>query len=270
MMRPADALRRWSRSLPWIAASGAFALCAPTAAPAQQQPKAPREDESSKVESRLARPADSSTRESGRETGSEKRGYRDVDDASSKRSPVHPQHEDAMEEAREDVELLEVQVETQQARARLADARVKQAQGEVDELKKNPADQGKLKLAENDLAVLKAEAELARSEAREPVILLKRARTRLQDLEGIGERLSRSSGSSNTRQMGYMGMNHPGMHPMAMGHMGMMGHPGMMRLMEREMEIDAKLDHLLESIEVLETDLEALKGARGSSARDAK
>jgi len=149
----------------------------------------------------------------------------------------HPAHESALNEEREEIELLQVQIAAKKAAIRVAEIRVKQAK-----------DSG-------EKEVLQAELEAERAELLEPELFLKRAQKRVKELEEAG-------------QGGGMAMGHPGIGAMGMGGMGMehmgmgmgMGHPMMAHhwAMMRDVQIENNLNLLRIAVERLESEVDGL------------
>jgi len=153
-----------------------------------------------------------------------------------------PEHESALNQEREEIELLEVQLASKKAAIRAAEVRVKYAK-----------DQG-------EKEILQAELDAERAELLEPELLLKRARRRVKELEEAGA-------GGHPMAMGHpgmMGMGHPGMMGMGMmEHPGMgmgMGHPMMGHhwAMMREVQIENNLNLLRVAVERLEAEVDGL------------
>lgn len=176
-------------------------------------------------------------------------------------------HADLLGDARERVEILEAQIEAKRAHLKLAEARLKQAQAQLAYLKRKGGDQPdtqeKAAMLEAEIPVLEAEHDAERAEIREPLILLKHARWRVDEIEKMARDHGRRGllGRRRTRTEGRLGMGmmgHPGMMaPMGMDHMGM-GHMGL----DRMTEVEDKLEQLLDAVEALEQRLAGRKNDR--------
>jgi hypothetical protein len=158
-----------------------------------------------------------------------------------------PEHEAALTEAREEIELLEVQIAAKRARIRVAEARLKQTEDQAGSQK----DEEKARLAQSDVEVLRAELEAERAELCEPELLLKHAQARVKELEQAGASGAMAMGHRGDMGLG-MGMDHFGM--------GLMGHPGMGRpwAMMRDLQIENNLNLLRVAVERLEREVDGL------------
>jgi len=151
----------------------------------------------------------------------------------------HPAHESALNEEREEIELLQVQIAAKKAAIRVAEIRVKQAK-----------DSG-------EKEVLQAELEAERAELLEPELFLKRAQKRVKELEEAGQGGGMAMGHPGMGRMGMgMGMEHMGM---GLEHMGM-GHPMMAHhwAMMRDVQIENNLNLLRIAVERLESEVDGL------------
>jgi hypothetical protein len=150
----------------------------------------------------------------------------------------HPAHESALNEERENAELLEVQILIKKAQIRAAEVRAR-----------NAKDSG-------EKEVLQAELDAERAELLEPQLHLSRTKKRIKELED-------ASKGGHEMMMGHPGMmgmgmmDHAGM--MGMGHPGMMGHPmGHHWAMMRDLQIENNLNLLRVAVERLETEVDGL------------
>jgi len=183
----------------------------------------------------------------------------------------HPVDEEMISESRAEVELLEAQVEAKHAHIRLVEARLKKAKAEQEHLKKSSskgADEESKKIAlDGDVGILEAELETERAEVKEPMVLLKYARRRVEKLEEMVEAPHPMHHMGWSEPMGHPDMmmgHHWGGHPWEeMHHMGM--HPMDMHHMDsnslsniRLMEVDDKLLQLRDAIEELEMHMERM------------
>jgi hypothetical protein len=183
----------------------------------------------------------------------------------------HPVDEEMISEARAEVELLEAQVEAKHAHIRLVEARLKKAKAEQEQLKKSSskgADDDAKKIAlDGDVGILEAELETERAEVKEPMVLLKYARRRVEKLEELVEAPQSMHHMGWSEPMGHPGMmmghhwaghpweemHHMGMHPMDMHHMDSNSLSNI-----RLMEVDDKLLQLRDAIEELEMHMERM------------
>ncbi|HWE35990.1 MAG TPA: hypothetical protein VG406_05400 [Isosphaeraceae bacterium] len=161
-----------------------------------------------------------------------------------------------LDRVRDEIELLQVQLDIKKAHTNVTEVRLQQARKmlQVQErlVQTGTAGADKLRQAQADVAVLEAQYAAEQAELKEPEVRLKHARQHLAALQQHPEL---------TRPMGMMGMMRPGMMAGAgggpmMGGAGMMGGPGggeMIRV------LDKKVDRLIDAVEELRNEVGSLK-----------
>jgi len=162
----------------------------------------------------------------------------------------------ALQDAREQIELLEVQVAAKQAKVRVAEAQLKQAQDSLNlaqrQSTRGVADDEKLTIARNDVAIKQAQLDAERAELRDPELRLKWAKRQGQELERQAGLRNDPSGTGSMD----MGLMH-------MAHMAQMGvSPEWMSIME----IHRKLELLRGAVMRLEDEMDGILGTTNTNA----
>ncbi len=258
-----------SQAVFWFAGFAATLFCGPGA---WSQEAAVSSGKETKAEAAAGRngtsPAEDSVRDraaAARPSLAEQKAARQwleqVGRARRRSSLRHPAHELMLVEAREEVEVLEAQIEAKKAHIALVDARLKQAKGKRDVLNrqaaKGPDGDARKTEIEGEVAVLEAECDAERAEIKEPRILLKHAKRRLEDLEA-GDSGTAAMPTGHAQSMGADPLI--GARPMTMHHFGM--HPMEIHAMNasRMLDVDEKLLQIRDAIENLEYEIDRLAG----------
>jgi hypothetical protein len=162
-----------------------------------------------------------------------------------------------LQEAREHVELLEAQVGAKQAKIRVAEALLKQAQDNLN-LAQRPtrgssaADEEKVTTARNDISIKQALLDAERAELRDPELRLSWAKRHLRDIE-------RQAGAGNDAA----GM---GATDVSLLHMAHMAHLGISPEWMAIIEINRKLELMKGAMIRLEDEMDGILGTAKADA----